>query len=194
MNRSYDPAENPIHINRRAERSRDDDWVRQFLQTIQIGHVATRWDDQPFVTPLNFWYDPDRHAIYFHGSHIGRLRANIARHPRVCFEASRAGKLLASNTAGEFSTQFEGVMVFGTARLVEQDEEKRGALYGLLGKYFPAMQPGEHYRPITQNELDRTSVYAIQIESWSGKRNWPERAKQSSDWPPLGPEWFEEPA
>ena len=36
----------------------------------------------------------------------------------------------------------------------------------------------------------RTSVYAIQIESWSGKRNWAARADQSDEWPPLAEEWF----
>jgi hypothetical protein len=73
---------------------------------------------------------------------------------------------------------------------LEDPEEQRGALYGLIQKYFPGMAPGQEYRPITEQELKRTSVYAIAIESWSGKRNWPEQAKQSPDWPPLGDEWF----
>jgi hypothetical protein len=33
--------------------------------------------------------------------------------------------------------------------------------------------------------LRATSVYAIAIESWSGKENWDERAEQSDEWPPL---------
>jgi len=33
--------------------------------------------------------------------------------------------------------------------------------------------------------LKRTSVYAIRVESWSGKQNWPERADQSDEWPAL---------
>jgi len=47
------------------------------------------------------------------------------------------------------------------------------------------MEPGKHYRPITPKELARTSVYAIAIDSWSGKRNWSEKADQSPDWAPL---------
>ncbi|GAB4492318.1 MAG: hypothetical protein OHK0031_15360 [Anaerolineales bacterium] len=41
------------------------------------------------------------------------------------------------------------------------------------------------YRPITEQELARTSVYALMIESWSGKENWPEQAEQSAEWKPL---------
>jgi hypothetical protein len=46
---------------------------------------------------------------------------------------------------------------------------------------------GQEYRPITDQELKRTSVYAIVIESWSGKRNWPGEAEQSEEWPRLNP-------
>jgi uncharacterized protein len=52
------------------------------------------------------------------------------------------------------------------------------------------MRSGEEYRPITDGELKRTSVYALAIQSWSGKRNWAERADQSDEWAQLGEEWL----
>jgi hypothetical protein len=52
------------------------------------------------------------------------------------------------------------------------------------------MTAGQEYRPITDKELKRTSVYAMTIDSWSGKQNWAERADQSDEWPLLGEEWF----
>ncbi len=55
----------------------------------------------------------------------------------------------------------------------------------MISKYFADMQAGKDYRPITDRELRRTSVYAIVIQSWSGKRNGAERAEQSDEWPPL---------
>jgi uncharacterized protein len=69
--------------------------------------------------------------------------------------------------------------------VIEGAEEKRRALYGLIAKYYPAMMAGKEYRPITDQELKRTSVYAIAIESRSGKRNWPDEAEQSEEWPRL---------
>jgi uncharacterized protein len=82
------------------------------------------------------------------------------------------------------------VLVFGTARVLEDLEEKRNALYGLIKKYFPEMEAGKEYRPITDKELKRTTVYAIEIKSWSGKENWKDRADQSDEWPPLDERWF----
>ena len=44
-------------------------------------------------------------------------------------------------------------------------------------------------RPVTDQELRRTAVYELRIESWSGKENWQEHADQSADWPPLDERW-----
>jgi nitroimidazol reductase NimA-like FMN-containing flavoprotein (pyridoxamine 5'-phosphate oxidase superfamily) len=170
---------------RREELACDDDWIVDFLLHAQLGYVATRWDDQPFITPTTFWYDRGRHTIFFHSAPAGRLRANAERHEQVCFTASHSGKLLPSNVALEFSIQYESVVAFGRLRLLRTLDEKRRALYGLIEKYFPNMVPGEQYRPITDGELKQTAVYGLAIDSWSGKRNWPEQAEQSPDWPTL---------
>jgi hypothetical protein len=53
------------------------------------------------------------------------------------------------------------------------------------------MAAGREYREITDKELRSTSVYAIAIESWSGKENWKERAHQSDEWSALDEKWFE---
>ncbi len=73
------------------------------------------------------------------------------------------------------------VIAFGRIRVLEDVEEKRRTLCGLLAKYFPAMAAGQEYRPITDQELKRTSMYAIAVESWSGKRNWPDETEQSEE-------------
>ena len=185
MVKDYSLDNTPPNQQLRTKYAQSDEWTAKFLGKTLVGHVATHWDDQPFITPTLFWYDPDIKAIYFHSNITGRLRANIERHPEVCFETFNSGHLLPSNVALEFSIQYESAVVFGKVRIVEDQTEQEYALYGLLGKYFPHMQPGREYRPIIDEELMQTSVYAIQVESWSGKRNWKEQADQSPDWPTI---------
>jgi nitroimidazol reductase NimA-like FMN-containing flavoprotein (pyridoxamine 5'-phosphate oxidase superfamily) len=175
----------PLNKQRLTEYQQDDQWIIEFLDRAKIGHIATRWDNQPYITPNTFWYDGENQEIIFHSNIVGRIRANSERHPEVCFEASEYGQFLPSNIALEFSMQYESVICFGKIRIIVDDEEKKRGLYGLIRKYFPDMQPGKEYRPITDQELKRTSVYAIKIESWSGKRNWSTKAEQSDDWKPL---------
>lgn len=188
MPKSYALDQTPANTIRRPHLACDDNWIRGFLGRVKIGHIASRWDDQPFITPVNFWYDPQPHAIYFHTNLTGRLRANIERHPQVCFEAFEAGRLLPSNAALEFGIQYESAVAFGVCQVLDDEQAQRRVLYGLLDKYFPGMQPGVHYRPIQESELKRTAVYAMAITSWSGKRNWHEQAEMVEDWPPLSQE------
>lgn len=191
MTRDYDLTSQPPTANQRLpETTRDEEWMRGFLRVAQVGRVATSWDDQPFVTPTMFWFDEANQRVIFHSNLAGRIRANLERNPKVCLEASEMGRLLPSNVALEFSVQYRSVMVFGTVRILEADEEKRAALVGLLQKYFPEMEAGREYRPITDKELKRTSVYELRIESWSGKENWNEHAEQSDEWPALDERFF----
>ena len=188
MPRDY--SHSPTAFQRLPEYTRDDNWIRAFLREAKVGHIASFWDEQPFLTPSNFWFDEANHRIIFHSNITGRIRANIERNPKVCLEASEMGKLLPSNIALEFSLQYRSAVVFGSARIIEEPAEKRAALYGLIKKYFSEMEAGKEYRPITDKELKRTTVYALEIESWSGKENWKDRADQSKEWPPLDKKWF----
>lgn len=190
MPRDYQTA-SPAAFQRLPEYQRDDEWIRAFLHEAQVGHIASARDGQPFLNPTTFWFDEEHHQIIFHSNLAGRIRSNIENNPKVCFEASELGNMLPSNVALEFSLQFRSVVVFGNSRLIVDADEARRVLYGLIHKYFPTMTAGKEFREITDKELKRTSVYAIQIEEWSGKENWKERADQSEEWPPLDEKWFE---
>lgn len=181
----------PSALQRLSEYIRADEWIRAFLHAAKVGHIATARDDQPFLNPSTFWFDEANHQIVFHSNVTGRNRSNIESNSRVCFEACELGKMLPSNVALEFSLQFRSVVLFGTVRILNDPDEMRRVMYGLIQKYFPAMSAGQEYREITDKELRRTSVYAITIEEWSGKENWKDRADQSDEWTPLNEEWFQ---
>ena len=183
--------QSPTSFQRRPHLTRDDEWIRAYIKEAKVGHVATSFNGQPFLTPTTFWYDEVNHQIIFHSNVAGRIRSNIEANPKVSLEASELGKLLPSNVALEFSLQFRSVIIFGTAHIISDPVEGRKMLYGLISKYFPKMTAGREYREITDKELRATSIYAIKIEAWSGKENWEERADQSDEWPALEEKWFE---
>ena len=190
MPKDYDPSVTAPNAQRRPQNALDDAATRALIEQLEVAHIATVWDQQPFINPTTFWYDAAGHAIYFHSNVVGRMRSNAGHAGRVCLEASRFGRFLPSNVALEFTVQYESVVVYGELRIIEALDEKRRVMTSLIAKYFGAMRPGHEYRPITDQELKRTSVYQIAIESWSGKRNWAERAEQSGEWAALGQEWL----
>ena len=165
-------ASQPINCVRRRERAVvDDAWIRAFLRDAPHGIVATECDGQPFMNPLIFVYDEAAHAIYFHTGRKGRIFANVAKNPRVCFNACKMLGLISKPEASSFDVAYESVIVFGRVRIVEEEAEATAALRALLDKYFPHLRYGEDYTPITAGQLKPVAVQCLQIESWSGKRN-----------------------
>jgi nitroimidazol reductase NimA-like FMN-containing flavoprotein (pyridoxamine 5'-phosphate oxidase superfamily) len=175
----------PTERQRRPELTRGDDFIKAMLRRGVVAHVGNLSGDQPFVHPTNYWYDEPGHRLVFHGHLAGRTRSNLEHFPRACAEVSEFGRLLPSNSPYELSIQYRAVLVFGRVAVISEPAQARAALTGLIARYFPALREGQDYRPITPQELGATSVYALAIESWSGKENWPEAAEQLADWTPL---------
>src|SRR5262249_46327137 len=127
-------------------------------------------DGQPFVNSNIFAYDPAERAVYTHTARTGRTRTNVDADGRACFTVSTMGRLLPANTALEMSVEYSGVVIFGRVAVVAEADAPGRALQLLLDKYFPHLRPGRDYRPPTEEELARTSVYRLAVERWSGKR------------------------
>lgn len=181
----------PTDRQRRPEYSRDDEWICDFLRRGEIAHIGSVADGQPWVTSTIYYFDEAGHRLIFHSNIVGRLRANIEAHPGACAEISEWGRLLPSNAALEFSLQYRSVMVFGTAQILTDRQEQTDMLHQFIAKYFAELEHGKDYRPVTEKELKRVSVFALNIEAWSGKENWKEHADQIEDWPALSPRWLE---
>ncbi len=148
----------------------DEGWIRAFLKRAMFGTLATVHDGQPFVNMNIFVYDETANALYLHTARAGRTRGNVEADGRVCFGVGEMGRLLPADTAMHFSVEYAGVVVFGRARVVDDDAEAERALQQLLDKYAPHLRPGRDYRPIQPEELAVTSVFRIDIDEWSGKR------------------------
>lgn len=177
-----DYSKEPMNEIRRRDRAQDDNWIRAFLDSGTWGTLATVWEGRPFINTNLYVYDQGVHAIYLHGARVGRTRTNIEQGGPVCFNVSEMGRVLPDSVALEFSLEYAGVTVFGSANVVEDDGEKVRALQLLMNKYAPHLEPDRDYRPANQEELDRTSVFRIDIDSWSGKMNVKEAAFPGAFW------------
>ncbi len=156
---------------RRQDRAVSDEaWIKAFLHRAPYGVLATSHKGQPFINSNLFVYDEAANAIYLHTARVGRTPANIEANGRVCFSISEMGRLLPADVALDFSVEYAGVTVFGTATVLTDEAEQRHALQMLLDKYFPHLRPGEDYRAITPEELRQTATYRLDIEQWSGKQ------------------------
>lgn len=160
----------PLAQVRRKDHSRDqEDWIKEYLRTASFGTIALSWEGQPYSNSNIFIHDPEKNVIFFHTAGEGRTMDIIKSNSKICFSVSQMGRLLPATVALEFSVEYSGVLVFGQVHVIEDEVEATEALQLLLDKYFPHLRPIRDYRPVTLDELKRTTVFRINIESWIGK-------------------------
>ena len=163
--------QNRSTVTRKDRAITDEEWIVDFLTRVPgMATIATAVDGQPFISTLLYVYDARRRAIYFHTARRGRVWENLRGGGQVCFSAAKMGRLLPAATALNFSVEYESVVVFGRACLVDDPAEAEEALQMLLDRYFPHLRPGVDYRPIAPAELEATAVFRMDVEEWSGKR------------------------
>ncbi|MDT8443223.1 MAG: pyridoxamine 5'-phosphate oxidase family protein, partial [Desulfuromonadales bacterium] len=115
---------------------------------------------QAYGVPLNYVYMND--CIYFHSALQGHKITNILANSKVSFCVVGRTRLLPA----EFSTEFESVIVFGEAAVVQGDERYQ-ALVGLVEKYSPEfLAEGQKY---IERFDSRTKVVRIDVHSMTGK-------------------------
>jgi nitroimidazol reductase NimA-like FMN-containing flavoprotein (pyridoxamine 5'-phosphate oxidase superfamily) len=183
------PKHQQANYVRRRDRSVEDEaWMAEFLRSAAVGATATVVDGQPFINTNLFAYDEARHCIYIHTAQYGRTRSNFEtpEPPRVTFSVMEMGRMLPDKEALEFSVEYAGVTVYGTGCVVTDEAEAHDALQMLLDKYAPHLRPEVDYRPPVAEEIARTAVMRIDIESWSGKK------KEVEEFP--GAFWYDAPS
>ena len=115
---------------------------------------------QLFGTPLSYVVNGDN--IYFHCALVGTKLDNIYFNKKVCFTVVGSTKVLED----KFSTEFESVMAFGDANIIE-GEEKLLALRQVIKKYSPGfIEAGEMY---INKAIEKTCVVRIKITHLTGK-------------------------
>ena len=118
-------------------------------------------DGTPYSVPLSRAREGGR--VYFHCAEEGRKTEALRSNPKVCL--SCVGD---TNPAqDDFSMEYESAILFGTAALVEEREEKIHGLRLISQRYTPFKM--KDFDRVIEAALDHTAVWRIDVESITGK-------------------------
>lgn len=94
------------------------------------GTLALYGDDgYPYAVPVSYVYADGK--IYFHSAKMGHKVDAILRNDKVSFCVVERDEI----RPAQFTTYFRSVIIFGKARILYDDDEKRAALILLAEKY-----------------------------------------------------------
>ncbi|MBV9574096.1 MAG: pyridoxamine 5'-phosphate oxidase family protein [Acidobacteriales bacterium] len=130
-----------------------------------ICHVGFVADGQPFVIPTSYGRKDDH--LYIHGSAASRMLRRIDDGIPVCITVTLLDGIVLARSIFNHSMNYRSVVVLGTAMVVEDPDEKLGALRLLSEHILPGRW--ENARKPIEKELKATSVLRLPITEFSAK-------------------------
>ena len=118
-------------------------------------------DGYPYGVPLSYVYADGK--LYFHSAKDGHKIDSVRNNNKVSFTVIAQDNIVAE----EYTTYFQSVIAFGTARILEQDDEKRTAIEQLAEKYMPDLKEGRLQE--IEKEFHRLCMIEVTIDSLTGK-------------------------
>jgi nitroimidazol reductase NimA-like FMN-containing flavoprotein (pyridoxamine 5'-phosphate oxidase superfamily) len=139
--------------------------IYRILDEAFVCHLAFVVDGQPYAIPTGYARLGD--AIYVHGSAASRMLRQLSAGLDACLTVTIVDGLVLARSAFHHSMNYRSVVVLGTARLVQERDEKLAAMSRFTNHVVPGRWP--ELRPITDQELKGTSVLALPIHEASAK-------------------------
>lgn len=128
------------------------------------GVLAVSGDDNyPYAVPLSYVYHDGK--IFFHCAKAGHKLDAIARNEKVSFCVIDQDAVVPE----EYTTYFRSIIVFGKARVLDDEMEKRCALEILAARYSPGHEQGRLEE--IEKSINHVCMIELAIEYMSGKES-----------------------
>lgn len=150
----------------RKERKMSEADATKFLLGAKTGRLGLCQNNEPYVVPVLFVYNPKADVIYVHSSKKGRKIGMMRANPRVCFEIDEMSNLVIGKSPCACDVVYRSVIVFGEVSFINDAAAKARALNMLMRKYGHGTS-----NEVTPEMTHNTQIVKIKITSKTGKEN-----------------------
>jgi nitroimidazol reductase NimA-like FMN-containing flavoprotein (pyridoxamine 5'-phosphate oxidase superfamily) len=140
--------------------------IELLLERMPVGRLAVTTAEGPYIVAVNYLFL--KGSIYFHSGVAGRKMEALRADSRVCFMVDEIGPQVLWEEDCGISQIYKSVVCFGKAEFVEGQIEKKRILKEMVQKYVPSSYA---FSPMKDQNIKKTAIIKIVIESMSGKEN-----------------------
>ena len=121
-------------MTKRERQITDRDQILHILDTGKVLHLGLAVDNEPYVVPMNYGYtmEDGKLVLYLHSALRGKKLEMMRRNPNVFFELDCDRIPFEGEKPCQYGLSYASVMGRGTARIVEDVEEKKKAMSILM--------------------------------------------------------------
>jgi len=158
--------DNKIKVSRVPSRGHyDKETIYRILDENFYCHVGFVHEGYPVVIPTAYGRNDDE--IYLHGSTASRMVKDLSQGIEVCITVSKVNGLVLAKSGFHHSMNYESVVIFGKAVLIESRQEKLDALEVVTDHIIKGRW--DEVRETTDKELKGTAVLKMSLEKASAK-------------------------
>ncbi len=115
----------------------------------------------PYTVPVSYVFKDDK--LFIHSAKEGHKIDSIKKNDKVTFCVIEKDEVVQKT----FTTHFRSVSIFGRARILTDDYDRKCALESLIEKYSPDyIKEGQEE---IESEWDRVCLIEVKIEHMTGK-------------------------
>ena len=182
MPRPTRPAPSPrTRVRRPPERAHyDADTIAAIVDAAMLCTVAFQLDGAVHAIPTIHWREGGH--LYLHGAKASRMLKALTE-GEACVTIALADGLVLARSAMHHSMNYRSVVVYGRFEAVTEPAHKLASLRAFIDGLYPGRW--DTLRPITEKELNATSVLRIALDEASAKvRDWGVKDDEEDlDWP-----------
>ena len=121
-------------MTKRERQITDPEQILHILDTGKVLHLGLAMDNEPYVVPMNYGYtiENDKLTLYLHSALQGKKLDMIRANPKVFFAIDCDRAPFEGKVPCQYGLVYSSIMGRGTARIVEDAEEKMQAMTLLM--------------------------------------------------------------
>ncbi len=144
----------------------DKEEIYSILDKDCVCHVSFIYEGYPVIIPTI--YGRKGNKLYLHGAASSRMMTNLAKGIPVCIAVTQVNGIVLARSLFNSSMNYESVVVFGTAKIIEDEEEKNEGFIAITEQILKGRW--EEARVPNKKELKATMLLEVNIEDASAKR------------------------
>ena len=152
-------------MTKRERQITDEHQIRAILDAAKVLHLGLAVDNEPYVVPMNYGCTREngKMVLYLHSALQGKKLDMIRTNPRVFFEMDCDLTPFEGEKPCQYGLAYSSVMGRGTARIVEDMEEKIRAMSVLM-----KTQTGKDFS-FNERLVSIVAVIRIDVEEYTAK-------------------------
>lgn len=143
----------------------DKESLYQVLDAGFLCHVSYLFEGSPVIIPTAYARKDD--MIYIHGAMKNRMMNSILNQNQACVAVTHLDGMVLARSAFHHSFNYRSAVVFGTPKIIEDDDEKTMVLKMITENIIP--NRWDEVREPSDKELKATLVIGIKIDEASVK-------------------------